>query len=118
MRISDWSSDVCSSDLTNLKAYTLRDANAENDRLINQFIKWNEAQSLDEFKALHKSILGVPWVNTVATGPGGKAYYGDVTVVPHVTDAQNLVCASPLQLVVGQLMPGLPVLDGSRSACE
>src|SRR3546814_3748608 len=28
------------------------------------------------------------------------------------------LCASPLQLVVGQLMPGLPVLDGSRSACE
>lgn len=103
---------------TNVKAYTLRDANAENDRLINQFIKWNEAQSLDEFKALHKSILGVPWVNTVATGPGQKAYYGDVTVVPNVTDAQNAICASPLQLVVGQLMPGLPVLDGSRSACE
>src|SRR3546814_12317769 len=45
---------------TNPQAYTLRDANAENDRLINQFLKWNEAQSLDEFKALHKSILRVP----------------------------------------------------------
>lgn len=104
---------------TNAKAYTLRDANAENTRLINQFFAWNKAQSLDEFKALHKSILGVPWVNTVAAGPGGKAYYGDVTVVPHVTDAQIQVCAAhPLHDVVQQVSAGLPVLDGSRSACE
>ncbi|TXH04772.1 MAG: hypothetical protein E6R07_06660 [Nevskiaceae bacterium] len=103
---------------TNAKAYTLRDANAENDRLINQFALWDQAKSLDEFKALHKSVLGVPWVNTVATGPGGKAYYGDVTVVPNVTDAQNQQCASALQPAIQQLDPGLPLLDGSRSACE
>jgi len=51
--------------------------------LIEQFAKWMEAKSLDEFISLHKSILGIPWVNTVATGPGGKAYYGDVSVVPN-----------------------------------
>jgi acyl-homoserine-lactone acylase len=104
---------------TNLKAYTLRDANAENDRLINQFAKWNQATSLDEFISLHKSVLGIPWVNTVASGPGGKAYYGDVSVVPHVTDAQIQTCrAIPLHDVIQQVVPGLPVLDGSRSACE
>lgn len=103
---------------TAAKAYTLRDANAENDRMINQFAKWDQAQSLDEFEALHRSILGVPWVNTVATGPGGQAYYGDITVVPNVTDAKDQACASLLQPVVQQLEPGLPVLDGSRSACE
>ncbi|MGH8460853.1 MAG: penicillin acylase family protein, partial [Stenotrophobium sp.] len=104
---------------TALKAYTLRDANAENDRLINQFFKWDQAQSLDEFEALHKSILGVPWVNTVATGPGGQAYYGDITVVPNVPDSLVQTCsAQPIATVVGQLDPGLPVLDGSRSACQ
>jgi acyl-homoserine-lactone acylase len=104
---------------TNLKAYTLRDANAENDRLIQQFFAWNKAQSLEEFKSLHKSILGVPWVNTVASGPNGKAYYGDVTVVPHVTDEKIQTCrAIPLHDVIQQVSPGLPVLDGSRSACE
>ncbi|MGH8506846.1 MAG: penicillin acylase family protein [Stenotrophobium sp.] len=103
---------------TALKAYTIRDANAENDRMINQFFKWDQAQSLDEFESLHKSILGVPWVNTVATGPGGQAYYGDITVVPNVTNAKDQACASLLQPVVQQLEPGLPVLDGSRSACE
>lgn len=103
----------------NLKAYSLRDANFENTRLINQFFAWNTAQSMTEFKSLHKSILGVPWVNTVAAGPGSKAYYGDVTVVPHVTDEQIQTCqAIPLHQAIQLLVPGLPLLDGSRSACE
>ncbi len=101
------------------KAYTLRDANAENDRLMNQFFRWNRAKSLDEFIELHGSVLGVPWVNTVATGPGQAAYYGDVTVVPNVPDSKTQNCgAIPLHEAFQQLVPGLPVLDGSRAACE
>ncbi|MDP3857080.1 MAG: penicillin acylase family protein [Stagnimonas sp.] len=104
---------------TNAIGFTLRDVNAENDRLINQFAKWDQAKSLTEFKALQKEILGVPWVNTVATGPGEKAYYADITVVPNITDAQRQTCnAVPLSAVFGQLVPGVPLLDGSRSACE
>jgi acyl-homoserine-lactone acylase len=104
---------------TPAKAYTLRDANAENDRLINQFAKWNMAGSLDEFIRLHGEVLGIPWVNTVASGPGGKAYYGDVSVVPNVSDDKVTTCgAVPINVVIGLLVPGLPVLDGSRSACE
>ena len=100
------------------KAYTLRDANAENTRLINQFFAWNRAASLDEFIDLHASVLGVPWVNTIATGPNGKAYYGDVTVVPNVPDAKVTTCATALSPALGQLVPGLPLLDGSRADCE
>ncbi|HUP92739.1 MAG TPA: penicillin acylase family protein [Solimonas sp.] len=104
---------------TNAVAFTLRDANAENDALIDQFARWNRAQSLTEFKDLQKSILGVPWVNTVAAGPNQPAYYADITVVPHVTDAQRQTCnAQPLSTVFGQVVAGLPLLDGSRSACE
>lgn len=102
-----------------LKAYTLRDANAENTRLMNQFFGWNQAKSLDEFKRLHGEILGVPWVNTVAAGPDQPVYYGDVTVVPNVPDSKVQTCsAQPLALALGALMPGLPLLDGSRAACE
>lgn len=104
---------------SSLKAYTLRDANAENDRLMNQFFRWNRAKSLSEFKSLHASVLGVPWVNTVAAGPNQPVYYGDVTVVPNVPDAKITTCqAIPLHQAFQQLVPGLPVLDGSRSACE
>lgn len=101
------------------KAYTLRDANEENDRLINQFFAWDGARSLTEFKALHKSILGVPWVNTTATGPGELAYYGDVTVVPNVPDAKVSACSTSAQAqALAQLAPGLPLLDGSMKSCE
>ncbi len=103
---------------TTSSAFTLRDANAENTRLINQFFKWNRARSLDEFIALHASILGVPWVNTVATGPGGKAYYGDVSVVPNVPDSKVQACPSSVSAALAQLVPGLPALDGSRSECD
>lgn len=104
---------------TNAVGFAIRDANAENDRLVNQFAEWNQARSLSEFKALQKSILGVPWVNTVASGPGEKAYYADITVVPNVTDEQRTTCdAQPLSTVFDLLVPGVPLLDGSRSACE
>lgn len=104
---------------TPLKAYTMRDANAENDRIITQFAKWNLANSLDEFISLHKSIIGIPWVTTTATGPGGKAYFGDVTAVPNVTDEKVQTCgAIPINAVISQQVGGLFVLDGSRSACE
>ncbi|MGB1581415.1 MAG: penicillin acylase family protein, partial [Nevskiales bacterium] len=104
---------------TPLKAYTLRDANAENDRLMNQFFRWNRAKSYEEFVELHSSVLGIPWVNTAATGPGKPAYYGDVTVVPNVPDSKVQTCgAQPLQTALDLLMPGLPILDGSRASCE
>lgn len=99
--------------------YTLRDANAENDRLMNQFFRWNKARNLDEFIELHKSVLGVPWVNTVATGPNGAAYYGDVTVVPNVPDSKVQNCSAyPAATALSAVVPGLPMLDGSRAACE
>ncbi len=103
---------------SSLKAYTLRDANAENARLLNQFFRWNRADSFEEFVSLHGSVLGVPWVNTVATGPGKPAYYGDITVVPNVPDSKVTECLTALSPVFGQLAPGLPLLDGARAACQ
>lgn len=104
---------------TPLTAFSMRDANLENDRLINQFASWNMAKNLDEFIDLHGSVLGVPWVNTVAAGPDQAAYYGDVTVVPHVTDEQTAECKmEPFHTVLQQIAPGLPVLDGSRTECD
>jgi acyl-homoserine-lactone acylase len=101
------------------KAYTMRDANAENDRLMNQFFRWNAAQSWEEFVDLHASVLGTPWVNTVASGPGKPAYYGDVTVVPNVPDELVASCAAqPLQAALAALVPGLPILNGSSSDCQ
>ncbi|WP_020650948.1 penicillin acylase family protein [Solimonas variicoloris] len=103
----------------NTRVYTLRDANAENDRLMNQFFAWNTAASLDEFKAKHAEVLGVPWVNTVATGPGQAAYYGDLSVVPNVPDSLVASCKAPLlSPVIDSVAPGLPLLQGNRADCQ
>lgn len=103
---------------TPVAAYTLRDANAENDRLLNQFFRWNQAASFEEFVDLHSSVLGTPWVNTVATGPGKPVYYGDVTVVPNVPDDLTLTCATALTPVFALLQPGVPILRGNSSSCD
>lgn len=108
---------------TTNKAYAIRDANYENTQLIEQFIEWNQASSLEEFIALQKSVLGVPWVNTVAVGPDQAVYYGDVTVVPNVpnsmiNDGADDCRAEPVHSVVQNAVPGLPVLDGSRPECD
>lgn len=104
---------------TPLIAFTLRDANAENTRLINHFLRWNLAQSFDEFKAIQRETVAVPWVNTIAVGPEGRPYYADITTVPNVPDAMLATCqTSPLAAVIAAAAPGLPLLDGSRSACE
>lgn len=104
---------------TPVVAFSLRDANFENDRLINHFLRWNMATSLEEFKQIQAETIAVPWVNTVATGPEGRAYYADVTTVPNVPDSLLSTCqTSPLALVIGLAAPGLPLLDGTRSACE
>lgn len=106
------------------KAYTLRDANAENDRIVQQFFRWNQANNLDEFKALHASVLGTPWVNTVAIGKAANggyapAYYGDVTVVPNVPNSKLNTCAAqPAHSVVQTAVLGLPVLNGSLATCN
>src|SRR3546814_8109304 len=95
MRISDWSSDVCSSDLDDggLKtqshdfwrtiygpvvmrpgafgwdartAYAIRDANFDNNRMIEVWQAMDAAPDLDVFARDIQQILGLPWVNTVA----------------------------------------------------
>lgn len=104
---------------TSRSAFTLRDANLENTRLMAQYFGWDTAAGLDQFKQLHASVLGTPWVNTVASGPGGNAYYGDVSVVPNTPDALVQACAVPLfSPLIGQLSPGLPMMDGSRASCQ
>lgn len=104
---------------TTAKAYTLRDGNAENARLINHFFRWNTARSFEEFKQIQRETVAIPWVNTVASGPGGKAYYADITNVPNVPDEKARDCVTSAQgLAIGQLLPGLYVLDGARAACD
>ncbi len=105
----------------NLKqAFTIRDANAENFRLIRQFARWNMAKSLDEFKQIQADEVATPWVNTTAADKDGNTYYSDLTVVPNVPDALAASCAVPglFPTAFAAAQPGLPLLDGSKKACD
>ncbi len=98
-------------------AWALGDANAPNFRYLNHFFEVDRAQSAKEVLAVLKRNQGIPWVNTIAADDRGDALYADISVTPHVTNAQAQVCNTALgQATYAALR--LPVLDGSRSECE
>jgi len=101
------------------QAFTIRDANAENFRLIKQFARWNQAKDFAEFKRVQEEEVAVPWVNTTAADKDGNAYYADFSVVPNVPDDLAQKCKVPLLSdALSDQAPGLPLLDGSRKECD
>lgn len=106
-------------DWTLEKAFTIRDANAENFRLVRHYARWNMAKSLDELKRIHAEEVAVPWVNTAAADKDGDVYYADITVVPNVTDEHAKRCeVFLLSDLLSMSAPGLPLLDGSKKECD
>lgn len=103
---------------TPTSAFALGDANAQNLRAIEQFLLMNQAGSLAEFVDILKTNVGLPWVHTVAGDAHGNAFYGDISVVPNVSQAKLDACPGP---ALGGFLAGatgLAVLDGSSSACR
>ncbi|MGH8389560.1 MAG: acylase [Pseudomonas sp.] len=98
-------------DWVNQFAYSLRDANLENDRVLAQWYAMNRAGNLEEFQASVHKIQGIPWVNTLAADDKGQTLYMNLSVVPNVSAEKLAQCSDPrigLQMIV---------LDGSNSAC-
>ena len=101
-----------------VRAYSIRDANAVNLRTLDHFFDVNRAQSTAEVRQILEQYVAIPWVNTIAADSAGNALYADVSVVPNVPDSLALTCNTvPVGVAVFQLL-GLPVLDGSQTACE
>jgi len=95
---------------------TYRDANLDNLRGLDQWVKMGQAADLSEFKNALRPI-GIPWVNTIAADRNGDAFYGDITAVPNVSVAKYNSCIRGfLQETITSL--GLVTMDGSDSACE
>jgi len=92
-------------------AYSLRDANLDNDRVLQQWYAMNQASSLTDLQASVHSLQGIPWVNTLAVDDQGQTLYMNLSVVPNVNAEKLAKCSDPrvgLQMIV---------LDGSNSAC-
>lgn len=95
---------------------TYVDANLENLRGLDQWVKMGQSMDLGEFKENLRPI-GIPWVNTIAADRFGNAFYGDVSVNPHITSAQQDNCVRGLlQSTVTDF--GFITMDGSDSDCE
>ena len=98
-------------DWDNQFAYSLRDANLDNDRVLQQWYAMNRAVSLKDLQASVHKIQGIPWVNTLAADDQGQTLYMNLSVVPNVSAVKLAKCSDPragLQMIV---------LDGSNSAC-
>jgi acyl-homoserine-lactone acylase len=65
--------------------YALKDANANNQQLIAQFLGMNRARSMDEFQRVHDEARGIPWVNTISASKDGRAWYIDATPTPNLS---------------------------------
>ncbi|MFE2106525.1 penicillin acylase family protein [Kitasatospora sp. NPDC059463] len=92
-------------------AYTLRDANADNLRSLNEWVAIGRSQNLDQLRQAQRTYQGAPWVYTTAVDSTGTAYFTDSSAVPHVTDALRERCQVPNPFTDG-------VLDGSTTACD
>jgi len=92
-------------------AYSLRDANLENDRVLKQWYAMNQAGNLKDLQDAVQQIQGIPWVNTLAVDDKGQTLYMNLSVVPNVSVEKLAKCSDP------RLGLRMIVLDGSNSGC-
>ncbi|HWC36392.1 MAG TPA: penicillin acylase family protein [Mycobacteriales bacterium] len=97
--------------------FTFRDANIDNFRIFNHFLKTDEAHSAHQVLHILEKYEGIPWVNTIVADKTGHALYADIGTIPNVSNAKASSCNTALGDATYKLL-GLPVLDGSRPACN
>ncbi|WP_167370666.1 penicillin acylase family protein [Pandoraea vervacti] len=104
---------------TTHQAMVLRDANAGNFGLLEHYLRMAQASSLDALAERMRVDAASPWVNTIAIGRRDpRVWFGDIGPAPGVPDTLATACtARPAGDAFARQAPGLPVLDGSRSAC-
>lgn len=95
--------------------FSMRDANIDNTRILDQFVKMGQSTSIADLQNALKDI-GIPWANTIAADRAGTGMYADVTTVPHITQDQLIDCAQGFSSLVTNF--GVASLNGSRSECE
>jgi acyl-homoserine-lactone acylase len=85
-------------------------------RIVDQYLAIWQAQDVRELRDVLARYQATGF-NTTAADAGGETFFGDMGAIPHVTDAKAAAC---IISAVGQTQWAnrVPVLDGSRAACE
>lgn len=96
--------------------YALRDANLDNNRMLQQWHEMGTAKSVGELREAVDRVVGLPWVNTIAADRRGNALYMGVTVVPNVSLLKQTLCVPPPFAPLAA--QGLFVLNGATSLCQ
>lgn len=73
---------------------------------LNMWLRYGQAETVEDVHAASGQTLGVAWINTVAADTQGRAYRAVPTPLPYVTDAMMASCA----VETG-------VLNGSQAVC-
>ena len=94
---------------TTSAAHVLADPNRNNTRLLDQWIGIGSAASVKAIKASLDSVVGLPWVNTIAADRDGNVLFADASVVPRVGTEKFLSDCL--------LVPPLLMFDGARGSC-
>lgn len=103
-------------------AITYRDANADNTRMLAQWMAMGKAKSRDEFFEAFNTHQGIPWVNTLMIDKDGGASYLDGTQVPQLSPQAEAYWAAASQFP--QLAPiwqdgaGSVILPGNEAIYE
>lgn len=103
------------------QAITYRDANIDDDEILEQYLGMVQAQSLDDLVAVHERVGGVPLFNTIAVSADGRAWYGDTSATPKLSDEAIAAWMQQREanFVVGAAADaGAVLLDGSDPTFE
>jgi acyl-homoserine-lactone acylase len=107
---------------TDKRAAAVRDANWDNHTSAAQWLAMGRARTMKEFQAAHARYQGMPWVNTIAAGREGVAWYIDSASTPNLSpDALALWRERRKSDELTRRMwerQGMVVLDGSDSRFE
>ena len=101
---------------TTSSAFAIHDVNADNTRMVEQFLDLARATSVAEVQASLEATRGVPWSYTVAADDAGDVFFGDISNAPAVT-AELLGTCNTSSVASALRAYGIYVLDGSRAEC-
>ncbi|HEV7761232.1 MAG TPA: penicillin acylase family protein, partial [Acidimicrobiales bacterium] len=71
---------------TTTSALTYRDANIDDDEILEQYLGMVQAEDFDDFIDVHREVTGIPLFNTIAVSSDGRAWYADTSATPNLSD--------------------------------